>query len=146
MSEASPALMNAIRIAMSAHDGQIDKTGQPYILHPLRVMLMGKTEQERIVGVLHDVIEGCPDWPKERLSLHFSAEIMAALESVTKRDGESYEDFVLRAKANPIGREVKMNDLADNMDPGRLAKLPVEQRERLKAKYQKAMLALRDDL
>lgn len=143
--ETSPVLLNAIRIAINAHDGQTDKLGQPYTLHPLRVMLMANTEQERIVGVLHDVIEDCPDWPKERLALHFSDEIMTALESVTRREGESYEDFVLRAKANPIGREVKMNDLADNLDPARLAVLSPADRDRLKAKYLKAMQTLRGD-
>ena len=54
-------LQKAISIAVKAHEGQIDKGGNPYILHPLRVMMSLRTVDEMIVGVLHDVVEDCSD-------------------------------------------------------------------------------------
>jgi len=59
-------LEKAIKIALEAHIGQVDKGGNPYILHPLRVMLSLNSEEERIVGVLHDVVEDCEGWSWER--------------------------------------------------------------------------------
>ena len=78
-------LERAIAIAAEAHAGQFDKGGNPYILHPMRVMLSLRTEEEQIVGVLHDVCEDCPGWDLERLRREgFSETIVVALASVTK--------------------------------------------------------------
>jgi len=110
----------AIEIAAVAHRGQVDKAGQPYILHPLRVMLACKGDAARIAAVLHDVIEDT-DWTPEALRAEgASEEILAALDAVTKREGEGYPDFVKRAARNPIGCEVKIADLQDNMDLSRI--------------------------
>jgi hypothetical protein len=77
---------------------------------------------ERIVAVLHDVCEDCTEWSFDRLrSEGFPERIIEALESVTKRGGENYEDFVRRAAANPIGRRVKLDDMTDNSDLSRIA-------------------------
>jgi len=125
-------LERAIAIAVEAHAGQIDKAGGPYILHPLRVMLSLGTDDERIVGVLHDVCEDCPGWNFDRLRREgFSEPIIAALTSVTKIEGEPYEDFVLRAARNPIGRSVKHADLVDNSDISRIAEPTARDHERL---------------
>jgi (p)ppGpp synthase/HD superfamily hydrolase len=137
------SLERAIAIAVEAHAGQVDKAGTPYILHPLRVMLSLHTNDERIVGVLHDVCEDCPGWDFERLRREgFSEMIIVALASVTKIEGESYEDFVLRAARNPIGRNVKKADLMDNSDISRIAKPTARDHERL-AKYARALALLR---
>ena len=113
----SSDLERAIEIAVTAHRGQVDKSGAPYILHPLRVMLSLKTEEERIVAVLHDVVEDCEEWPLERLRGEGLPERLAtALESVTRNDGETYTEFIERSKTNAIGRRVKTADLRDNMD------------------------------
>ncbi len=105
-------LERAIAIAAEGHAGQTDKGGAPYILHPLRMMMSLSTLEERIVAVLHDVVEDCPEWTFERLQGEgFWVEILVALDSVTERDGEDYEDFVLRAAANPIGCRVKLADM-----------------------------------
>src|ERR1700721_4803699 len=110
-------LERAIAIAAEAHAGQVDKAGAPYVLHPLRMMLNMSSIDECIVAVLHDVCEDCPGWTFDRLrSEGFPARIIEALQSVTKRDGEEYEDFVRRAAANSIGRCVKLADLSDNSD------------------------------
>ena len=88
----------AIAIAAEAHAGMTDKAGAPYILHPLRMVMDQTSAEERIVAVLHDVCEDCPRWTFERLRGEgFSEQILAALDSVTKREGEPYEEFVRRA-------------------------------------------------
>lgn len=131
-------LERAIQIATEAHKGQLDKAGRDYIGHPLRVMAMGKTEDEKIVGVLHDVIEDT-DWTFEMLEAEgFSREVIEALRCVTKlAENENYDDFIERVKKNPLAVAVKINDLTDNMDIRRLPYLSDKDVKRLK-KYLKA--------
>ena len=131
-------LQRAIEIATEAHQGQFDKAGRDYIGHPLRVMEMGKTEEEKIVGVLHDVIEDT-DWTFEKLAEEgFSDEVIAALRCITKiSENENYDDFIDRVKKNPLAVAVKINDLTDNMDIRRLPYLSDKDVKRLK-KYLKA--------
>ena len=131
-------LQRAIEIATQAHQGQFDKSGKDYIGHPLRVMEMGRTEEEKIAGVLHDVVEDS-DWTFEALEAEgFSQEIIAALKCVTKlSETENYDDFIERVKKNPLAVAVKINDLTDNMDIRRLPYLSDKDIKRLK-KYLKA--------
>ena len=131
-------LDRAIEIATQAHKGQFDKSGKEYIGHPLRVMEMGMTEQEKIVGVLHDVVEDS-DWTFEALEAEgFSPEIISALRCVTKTsENENYDDFIERVKKNPLATAVKINDLTDNMDIRSLPYLNDKDVKRLK-KYIKA--------
>ena len=132
-------LERAVAIAATAHEGQRDKADAPYILHPLRVMLRLTSEAERITAVLHDVVEDCEGWSFERLlGEGFSNEIIEALQSVTKCDGESYEDYVARACKNPIGRRVKLSDLHDNCDLTRIANPGANDHERI-ARYRRAI-------
>jgi (p)ppGpp synthase/HD superfamily hydrolase len=115
-------LERAIVIAAEGHAGTTDKAGAPYILHCLRVMFAMSEANERVVGVLHDVVEDCAGWTLDRVRAEgFSEEVLAALDSVTKRDGEEYFSFVRRAAANPIGRKVKLADLKDNSDLARIS-------------------------
>ena len=136
-------LTRAIEIAVSAHKDQVDKGGNPYILHPLRVMMSLETNEERIVGVLHDVIEDS-DWTPEDLAKEgFSDEIIEAVNSVTKTGSEhgteeGYFRFVERAKQNPIGANVKIADLRDNLDVSRISKLDKAALERIN-KYKKSL-------
>ena len=118
--------------------GQLDKAGKDYIGHPLRVMEMGRTEEEKIVGVLHDVVED-GDWTFEALEAEgFSKEVIAALKCVTKTsENENYDEFIERVKKNPLAVAVKINDLTDNMDIRRLPYLSDKDVKRLK-KYLKA--------
>jgi len=132
-------LERAIVIAAEGHADRKDKAGAPYILHPLRMMLRLSSPDERIVAVLHDVVEDCPGWDFDRLRDEgFSDRIIAALDAVTEREGEDYEDFARRAAANPIGRNVKLADLADNCDLSRIAE-PTEADYRRIEKYQRAI-------
>lgn len=115
-------LAKAIEIALKAHEGQTDKAGMPYVGHVMRVMQAGRTIDEKIVGVLHDIVEDTP-WTFEALLAEgFPAHIVDALRCVTKlHDDEPYEAFIERVKSNPLAVAVKINDLTDNMDIRRLA-------------------------
>jgi (p)ppGpp synthase/HD superfamily hydrolase len=141
-----PLLEKAIAIATEAHRGKTDKGGHPYILHPLRVMLRVETEDEQIVAVLHDVIEDHGDtWPPERLrQVGFSDQILAALDCVTRRKGETYEQFIERCASHLVARRVKLADLEDNMDLRRLPNITEKDRERLN-RYLAARNRLRID-
>ena len=131
-------LEKAIEIAIEAHKGDVDKAGAPYILHPLRVMFQMETKEEMIVAVLHDVIEDSEITLERLRSEGFSERVLEALDSVTKRDGETYDDFAKRAASNPIGRKVKLSDLRDNLDLSRINEISDKDLERV-AKYHKAL-------
>ena len=154
-------LQRAIEIAVEAHKGQLDKGGNLYILHPLRVMMGLDTEDEKIVGVLHDVVEDCKGWTWDRLrSKGFSEKIIDALQSVSKTPEEEVEfsrlketgsedevrqhyfAFVKRAAANEIGRKVKIADIEDNLDVSRIADPTADDKLRID-RYRIALDALR---
>ena len=140
-------LERAIEIAARAHAGALDRAGKPYILHPLRVMMRVDGEEEKIVAVLHDVVEDS-DWTLEGLAKEgFSKKIVAAVDALSRRvedDGrkEPYGDFVKRAAANPLARPVKEADLLDNMDLLRLPELTEKDLKRV-AKYHHALAVVR---
>jgi (p)ppGpp synthase/HD superfamily hydrolase len=120
----------ALAIAVEAHAGQRDKNGRAYISHPLRVMAAfgsepgAEGEALRMVALLHDVVEDAPAWPLDRLAAEgFAPDVLAAIDHLTRREGEAYEAFVQRAIAHPLARRVKLADLRDNMDITRLATL-----------------------
>ncbi len=131
-------LVRAIEIATEAHRGQVDKAGNDYIQHPLRVMEAGKTTDEKIVGVLHDVVEDT-NWTFGDIAAEgFSSEVIEALKCVTKlSEDEPYNEFIERVKVNPLAVAVKLNDLTDNMDIRRLNELTDKDFKRLQ-KYHKA--------
>jgi (p)ppGpp synthase/HD superfamily hydrolase len=114
-------LERAIAIAADAHAGQLDKAGQPYILHPLRVMLRVSNEEERIAAVLHDVVEDTNVTLEQLAKEGFSGPVMAAVEALTKLPGESRTEAAARAKRDVIARAVKLADNSENMDLSRIA-------------------------
>ena len=135
-------LSKAINLAMQAHAGQVDKAGMPYIGHVMRVMQAGKTIDEKIVGVLHDVVEDTTWTFDALLAEGFPVHIVDALRCVTKlSDDEPYESFINRVKTNPLAVAVKINDLTDNMDIRRLQNLIDADMQRLR-KYLKAYQSL----
>jgi (p)ppGpp synthase/HD superfamily hydrolase len=134
-------LENAIALAAKAHSGQVDKAGAPYILHPLRMMLKLATPEERMAAVLHDVVEDCGVTLDDLRTGGFSEAVVAAVDALTKRDGESYEDFVARAARDAVGRRVKLADLEDNSDLSRIANPTPSDFERLE-KYKRAIAFL----
>jgi (p)ppGpp synthase/HD superfamily hydrolase len=104
----------ALQIAARAHEGQKDKEGLPYILHPLRVMHAVQGEDARVVAVLHDVVEDTAVTVEDLRQAGFSERILSALLLVTHRKDEPYADYVVRCKADDVARRVKLADLEDN--------------------------------
>jgi hypothetical protein len=136
-------LERAIEIATQAHAGQEDKGGAPYINHPLRLMARLPTEETMIAGVLHDVVEDGDVSLSALREEGFSEAIVAAVDSLTRRPDETYEEFVLRAASNDIARSVKLADLFDNCDLSRIPSPTPADYERLQ-KYQRAIHSIRN--
>ena len=131
-------LERAIEIAVSAHAGQVDKSGQAYIRHSFRVMERGKTKVEQICGVLHDVVEDS-DWTFEMLENEgFSSDVVDVLRCITKEsEDENYDKFIARITQNTTAMQIKINDLLDNMDITRFKMLNEKDLKRLN-KYLRA--------
>ena len=134
-------LTRAIIMAAEAHDGQVDKNGEPYIFHPLRVMRMGNTENEQICGLLHDVVED-GDVVYDVIHRNFGTEVMEALLALTHEKNTPYIDYIKSLHGRMLPRMVKLNDLQDNLHGGRMEKLPRDIRKRLIRKYVGAFLEL----
>ena len=125
-------LDRAITLATRAHAGQTDKGDQPYILHPLRVMLQVSEPHERMTAVLHDVVEDTEVSLEDLSEQGFPLEVIEAIDALTKRDGETRLQAAKRAAANPIARMVKIADVSDNLDTRRLKEVTSEDERRLK--------------
>ena len=131
-------LAKAVAIAQRVHAQQVDKIGAPYILHVMRVMNRGQTLDEKICGVLHDVVEDSPMTFDYLRKEGFPEHIIEALRCVTKTsEHEDYDAFIARIKTNPLAVRVKLNDLEDNMDIRRLQAVGEKETARLN-KYLKA--------
>ncbi len=127
----------ALKIAVDAHQNQCDRYGQPYILHPIRLMQNVSTMPEKICAILHDVVEDS-EWTLKSLKREgFPPPIIKALDCLSKREGEAYRDYVRRAARNSIARQVKLADLEDNMNMTRIDRLKAEDLKRLQ-KYHDA--------
>ena len=144
-------LERAIAIALDAHIGQVDKAGAPYVLHPLRVMLSLTSPEDRMAGVLHDVVEdgGHRGWTLDALRKEgFPGSVIEAVDAVTKRLDENaegwepYERAIRRAAGNPIARRVKLADLTDNLDVTRITSPSEKDLKRLD-RYRRAVALLR---
>ena len=114
-------LERAIAIASQAHAGQTDKAGQPYILHPIKVMLRLQGAHERMAAVLHDVVEDTPVTLDQLAAEGFDAAVLQAVDALTKRPGETRMQAAARAAQHPVALQVKLADNAENMDLSRIA-------------------------
>ena len=130
-------LDRALAIAVAAHAGQTDKVGQPYILHPLRIMHRMATDEERMVAVLHDVVEDSDVTLDDLRRAGFSVSIVEAVDALTRREGQAYDAYVARTALLPLAHRVKVADLEDNMDLRRRWHLEAQDRERM-ARYRRA--------
>lgn len=130
-------LEKAIAIAVEAHRGQIDKAGKPYILHPMRVMLAGKTQDEMICGILHDVIEDTPVSIDMLAQEGFTKTVLDALCLLTHDRSVPYQDYIKALPQNPLALQVKLYDLHDNLNRERLGTLTSEDEQRMN-KYKKS--------
>lgn len=113
-------LLHAMHLAINAHGKQLDKNGQPYIGHCFRVMSAGQTLEEKIVGVLHDVLEDTEMTIIGLTNEGFSEDIIDAVHTLTKLENEDYDHYIGRVERDDLATRVKLNDLTDNMDLRRL--------------------------
>jgi (p)ppGpp synthase/HD superfamily hydrolase len=142
----SPTLEDAIALAAHWHRGQWypSLTGEPFILHPLRVMLRLDSDLARIVAVLHDVLEDTACSVVDLRRAGYSDGVIAALDHLTRRDGEAYESYIERIAEDTLARQVKLADLADNLaNNRRIAEVSARRdvQERI-ARYERAIVRL----
>jgi (p)ppGpp synthase/HD superfamily hydrolase len=134
-------LEDALMLAAMAHRGQVDKAGQPYILHPIRLMLALTGEQERMAALLHDVVEDSDVTLGDLTVTGYPVEVVEAVALLTHQEGQEYSDYIEGIRENPIARRVKMADLKDNLDLSRIAVPSEKDRERMD-KYRAALKIL----
>lgn len=134
-------LKRAATVAARAHDGQVRKDGTPYIAHPVRVAIGCDSPYEKIVALLHDVVEDTDITLNELRELGFDAIVLEAVDRVTKRPGERYMDFIERAAAHDVSRRVKIADIEDNLEDQ--SALDPDEAAFLKERYTKALERLR---
>jgi (p)ppGpp synthase/HD superfamily hydrolase len=131
----------SLAIALKAHAGQLDKAGQPYILHPLRIMAKMETDEEMAVALLHDTIEDSLFTAKTLLDAGIPLNIVDSVQSLTKFYGEDYDKFIQRVLKNELATKVKKADIADNLDVLRLKTLTDADLERVR-KYHESWKVL----
>lgn len=136
-------LAEAIDLAVTHHTGQYDKSGMPYILHPLRVMdrVRRLTKTHMIVAVLHDCVEDTK-LTLEYIREHFGDTVADAVDAITHRKNEPKKEYWERVKNNHWAKAVKLEDIHDNMRFERLSQLDEPTRERLLQKYMMALIFL----
>ena len=132
----------AIALACESHRGQTDKAGQPYILHPLRLMLRFESTSERIVAVLHDVVEDSSITLNRLRELGFDQHVVNAIDALTRRQGEEYDAFIDRVLTDSLATRIKIGDIVDNLNLSRLTTLNDEAMRRI-AKYHQALTRLK---
>lgn len=129
-------------IATRAHAGQVDKAGVAYITHPARVVDRLHSRREQVTGWLHDVVEDTDTSLEDLTDAGVPADVVAAVDALTRRDGEDADTYYARVAADPLAVAVKHADLADNSDPARLGQLNAETQARLGRKYAHARAVL----
>lgn len=130
----------AKKLAARMHDGQVDKSGLPYITHPERVAARLSSPEAQVVGWLHDTVEDTP-LSLDEIEARFGPETAAAVDAISRRDGETWDDYIDRVKQNPIARRVKVSDLIDNSNLSRLPRVTMKDVQR-QAKYNRALETL----
>lgn len=109
-------LETAIRLAAKVHRGQVDRFGNPYVLHVMRVMMRGQDLEEQILGALHDVLERSEMTVDDIVKKGFSPRVVKALQHITRDPQETYEQYIDRVVQDNLAIRVKLHDLADKMD------------------------------
>lgn len=142
----SPLTIKAMKIAYEAHHGQTDKSGVPYIFHPLHLAEAMEDEVSCCVALLHDTVEDTPV-TLEHLAQEFPAAVVEAVGLLTHDPAEDYYDYVRAIKPNPIALKVKLADLAHNMEASRFAgvEVPKERIGYFRDKYTKAKAILLEE-
>lgn len=143
MNPNDPALLiQALWLIASHHAGQFDKCGQPFVLHPIRVMVglgVGASNAARVVALLHDLVEDTGVSLDDLRDWGFPETIIAGVDAMTRRVGEKYVDYIDRVGKNPLGYLVKIADLKDNLDPARIPEGGSKELESLHRRHKKAL-------
>lgn len=136
----TPTLEDAIILAANAHKGQKDRNDEPYIMHPVRVMAQLWGHDERMVAILHDVIEDTPVTLDDLRKAGYPDRIIEAVDAISRRKaaGESFSQYIQRVKTNPLATKVKIADLKDNSNLDRLPKVEAFDLKRLD-RYNRAL-------
>ena len=132
----------AREVCKKAHAGQVDKAGVDYYLHPFAVADMCQTEEEKIVALLHDVVEDTDVTLKDLADLGFNQRILDAIDALTHASDEDYFDYIARVKKNKLATAVKINDLTHNSDLSRLTNITPKDMARVE-KYSRCIAILR---
>lgn len=135
----------AYYIAKTAHFGQIDKAGNDYFKHPEKVASMVDSNDEKIVALLHDVIEDTPITLAFLESAGFNPNILEAVDAITKREKEDYDDYIKRVADNPLAKTVKLADMKNNADITRF-KNPTEEDFKRADKYKSRISKLTETI
>lgn len=135
-------LEQAIKIALEVHSGQVDKAGEMYLLHPLRLMFKFQTEDERVVAVLHDVVEDGEITLENLKLLGFSDSVVNAIDCLSRRKDEKYDNFISRLSINEIARRIKIEDIKDNLDLTRLNHIGEKELKRIEKYHHSLKLLL----
>ena len=139
----STDIQAAKALATGAHAGQTDKAGLPYITHPERVASRLSTAEAQVVGWLHDTVEDTSITVQE-IESQFGPETAAAVDAISRRDGEAWSDYIDRVAANPVARQVKISDLIDNSNLSRIPHVTMKDVKR-QAKYNMALRRLLEE-
>lgn len=137
------AMKKAMRLCYDAHKNQVDKSGIPYIFHPIHLAEQMQNEETTIVALLHDVVEDSSYTFEDLESMGFSERILTAVKLLTREPGVPYMEYIAKIKENPIARTVKLADLAHNSDLSRLKKTDEKVLARVR-KYEQAIRILND--
>jgi (p)ppGpp synthase/HD superfamily hydrolase len=135
----------ALSIAARAHQGQKEKNGLPYIMHPLRLMMRMSTDEERTAAVLHDVVEDTSVTLADLRNERFSEQVLKAVDCLTHRKEDTYDGYIARIKENPLSLKVKLADLEDNLDLKRLPRVTEKDLDRVK-RYHRVWLDLKQSV
>lgn len=130
-------------LAARMHAGQTDKAGLPYITHPMRVAERLESPEEKVVAWLHDTVEDT-GLTVDDISARFGPETAEAVDAVSRRDAEAWEDYIDRVAANPVARAVKISDLIDNSNLSRIPRVTTRDVKR-QARYNRALMKLLED-
>ena len=138
-------LGKAIALAAKVHENQTDKGGKPYILHPIRMMMRLRTDDEELmsIAILHDVVEDSDITVKDLYNMGFSDRVIFGVASLTRAVGEDYDTFIKRCAMCPDAKLIKREDLRDNSDITRLKGLRQKDFVRME-KYHRAFIYLSD--
>lgn len=135
----------AISTAAQAHRHQTDRGGHAYILHPMRMMMRLRTDDEELmaIAILHDVLEDTEYDPEDLENMGFPTRVLDGVRALTHYENESYDDYINRCALNPDAKQVKREDLRDNSDITRLKGLRKKDFDRMQ-KYSRAFIYLSD--